>query len=158
MSSLMEGLFVAVNEGRTAKPLDVVGQTTLVKVGGAETGGAFAVFHLSAPPMSGPPLHRHSREDELFYVLGGELQFEVAGTMTKASAGTTVYLPRGTAHAFQNFTASVVNLLIMVAPAGLERLFEEMSATMEGGKPADLTLLAGLNAAHGVEFLGSPLS
>ncbi len=158
MSSLMEGLFVAVDEGRTAKPLDVVGETTLVKVGAAETGGAFAMFHLSAPPMSGPPLHRHSREDELFYVLDGELEFEVAGTRTKAPAGTTVYLPRGTTHAYQNFTPSVVNLLITVAPAGMERLFEEMSATMEGGKASDFALLAELNAAHGVESLGPPLS
>jgi len=28
--------------------------------------------------MSGPPLHVHTREDELFYVLEGEVVFQIA--------------------------------------------------------------------------------
>jgi hypothetical protein len=60
---------LAPHEGRTPAPLNVVGEETLVKVSPADSGGALAAFHLVAPPMSGPPRHVHSREDEWFYVL-----------------------------------------------------------------------------------------
>ena len=61
-------LTLGPQEGRTASPLNIVGEETLVKVSPEDSGGQLAFFHLTVPPMSGPPLHRHSREDELFYV------------------------------------------------------------------------------------------
>ena len=54
--------------------------------------------------MSGPPRHVHSREDELFYVLEGEIVFELDGTRHTVRPGGTVYLRRGVVHAYQNFT------------------------------------------------------
>src|SRR5260370_42407446 len=66
-------------EGRTPEPLDILGQMTLVKLASADTDGATAVFDLTAPPMSGPPMHRHSREDGWFYILVGDLTFGVGG-------------------------------------------------------------------------------
>ena len=68
---------VAAHEGRTPQPLNIVGEETLVKVSAQDSDGTLAFFHLVAPPMSGPPLHVHTREDELFYVLDGELVFEI---------------------------------------------------------------------------------
>jgi hypothetical protein len=68
------GSFVLrANEGRTPAPLNVVGETGRAKVRGADSGGQLCFFDFLAPPKSGPPLHRHSREDELFYMLEGEL-------------------------------------------------------------------------------------
>jgi inner membrane protein len=63
---------LAADEGRTETPLNVVGEPTLVKVSAADSNGALAMFHLTAPPLTGPPLHVHTREDETFYVLDGE--------------------------------------------------------------------------------------
>ena len=80
---------VAPTEGRTAEPLNLIGEPTLVKVSASDSGGQLALFHLTAPPMSGPPLHVHTREDEVFYVLEGELVFEVDGARHTVSAGGT---------------------------------------------------------------------
>jgi len=44
-----------------------------VKLANADTDGAAAIFRHAVAPMSGPPLHRHSREDEWFYVLRGAI-------------------------------------------------------------------------------------
>jgi hypothetical protein len=35
-----------------------------VKIAPEDSDGRYAVFHLEAPPMSGPPLHVHTREDK----------------------------------------------------------------------------------------------
>lgn len=83
-------LILGPEKGRTAAPLNIVGEETLVKVSPADSNGQMAFFHLVAPPMSGPPLHFHTREDELFYVLEGELVFELDGERFTAVAGSTV--------------------------------------------------------------------
>jgi uncharacterized cupin superfamily protein len=53
----------------------------------------FVIEHL-APRGAGSPLHVHTREDEWFYVLEGELTFWVAGRVVDAQAGSFVYGPR----------------------------------------------------------------
>jgi hypothetical protein len=51
------------------KALSVLGDVVTSLVAGADTGGAYAVQQQATPPGGGPPLHRHSREDEGFFVL-----------------------------------------------------------------------------------------
>jgi quercetin dioxygenase-like cupin family protein len=71
------------------------------------------------PAGAEPPLHRH-REDETFYVLDGEVTFTAAGDDHRASAGSIVYVPGGTAHTFQVHSGAA-RLLIFGTPAGHER-------------------------------------
>jgi quercetin dioxygenase-like cupin family protein len=149
---------LAAHEGRTAAPLNVVGEETLVKVSAADTDGALALFHLVAPPMSGPPLHVHSREDEAFYVLTGELVFEIDGVRETVGAGGTVFLKRGVMHRYQNFTDRDASLLIAVTPAGFQDFFVELAAATppEGGIPP-MDVLQAIDARYGITTLGSPM-
>lgn len=144
-------------EGRTPAPLNIVGEETLVKVGPADSGGALAAFHLVAPPMSGPPLHVHSREDEWFYVLDGELVFEMDDARTTVGAGGSVWLRRGVVHRYQNFTARDARLLIVTTPGRFHDLFVEMSAGTPRGKMPSPELIAALDAKYGITTLGPPL-
>jgi quercetin dioxygenase-like cupin family protein len=148
---------VAAREGRTPAPLNVVGEETLVKVSAEDSAGTLAFFHLLAPPMSGPPRHVHTREDELFYVLEGELVFELDEERHTVRAGDTVYLRRGVVHAYQNFTTSVARLLITTTPGGFSGFFEELSAaTPLGGLPAPDRLDA-IGTKYGITMLGPPM-
>jgi mannose-6-phosphate isomerase-like protein (cupin superfamily) len=145
------------HEGRTA-PLNVVGEPTLVKVSASDTDGAFALFHLVAPPLTGPPLHRHSREDETFYVLEGELVFEIDGVRSTVGAGGTVFLRRGVTHRYQNFTKADARLLIAVTPGGFHDFFVELSAaTPAGGGMPPMDVLQQIDARYGIETLGPPM-
>ena len=145
------------DEGRGV-PLNIVGEPTLVKVGSQDSGGAMALFHLTAPPMSGPPLHVHSREDEVFYVLEGELVFELDGVREIVGPGGTVYLKRGVPHRYQNFTDRDARLLIAVTPGGFQEFFVELSAaTPAGGGIPPLDVLRAIDARHGIRTLGPPL-
>jgi len=148
---------IEAHAGRTPAPLNIVGEETLVKVSGADSDGHLAFFHLFAPPMSGPPRHVHSREDELFYVLEGELVFELDGERRTARTGDTVYLRRGVVHAYQNFTQSNARLLIATTPGAFSGFFVELSAaTPLGGLPSP-EKLDSIAANYGITMLGPPM-
>ncbi len=150
-------LVLGPEEGRTNEPLDVLGQPVLVKLAGMDSAGAVAVVHVTAPKMTGPPLHRHSREDVWFYVLEGEIVTEVDGNRTIAGAGASAFAPRGTAHAFQNFKDEPAKLLVMVTPAGLDRFFEELTEMNKGLSQPDFARVGELMTSYGMEILGPPL-
>lgn len=145
-------------DGRTASPLNVVGEETLVKVGPDDSDGKLAAFHLVAPPMSGPPLHVHSREDEWFYVLEGELVFEISGTRSTVGPGGSVWLRRGVTHRYQNFTGSNARLLIVTTPGEFCGLFVDMSAGAPVGEMPSMELLSELDEKYGITTLGPPMT
>jgi quercetin dioxygenase-like cupin family protein len=148
---------VAAGDGRTPAPLNIVGEETLVKVSAEDSDGTLAFFHLVAPPMSGPPRHVHSREDELFYVLEGELVFELDGERHTVRAGDTVYLRRGVVHTYQNFTTSDARLLIATTPGMFCNLFIELSAATPRGTLPAFDLIDALATKYGITTLGPPM-
>ena len=148
---------LAADAGRTDAPLNIVGEETLVKVSAADSNGQLAFFHLIAPPMSGPPRHVHTREDELFYVLEGELVFELDGARSLVGPGGMVYLQRGVVHAYQNFTNANARLLIATTPGGFSEFFVELSAVTANGLPS-LDILVALDQKYGITTLGPPMA
>jgi quercetin dioxygenase-like cupin family protein len=151
---------LAAHEGRTREPLKIHGADVLVKLASADTNGAAVVFfHQGVPPLSGPPLHRHSREDEWFYVLDGEITFEIDGRRTVLHAGGSAFAPRGTAHTFKNFRDSSAKMLVMVTPGGFQQFFEELAELNRGLQaPHMAPTTEWLMQEYGMELLGPPLS
>src|SRR5436309_3054117 len=72
------------------------------------------------PPGEGPPLHRHTREEGWVYVLEGELRWKLGEELRVAPTGSSVFIPRGLTHCFQNVGDGPATMLIMFAPAGME--------------------------------------
>ncbi|MGQ0568189.1 MAG: cupin domain-containing protein, partial [Armatimonadota bacterium] len=70
--------------------------------------------------------HIHLDEDEAFYVLEGRLSYQLGSRHAEASAGSLVFIPRGTVHAFSNIGPQPARLLFILAPAGFEHFFEEV--------------------------------
>ena len=64
--------------------------------------------------------HVHADEDDAFYVLEGEMTFEVDGEAVPAPPGTFVLVPPGVPHAFTNHTDQPVRMLNLHAPAGFD--------------------------------------
>jgi hypothetical protein len=82
-----------------------------------------------------PPAHTHTREDEAFLVLDGEVTFRCGGEEFDALPGTFVYLPRGMAHEFIVKTETARFLTIDV-PGGGEEVFRRFSEpALELGLP-----------------------
>jgi mannose-6-phosphate isomerase-like protein (cupin superfamily) len=153
----LNSFMLGAQEGRTGEPLHVFGFEVLVKLANADTNGATAMLHMIVPPMSGPPLLRHSR-DEWFYVLSGEITAVIDGKQTVVREGGSVFAPRGTAHTFQNFGSESVQMLTMFTPGGFVGFFEEL-AWMNKVLPApDPVRAEQLRKKYGIEMLGPPLS
>ena len=119
-----------LGRGRTVA---VVGDVYRFLATGEDTGGQYALWEAVVPPGGGPPLHVHSREEEGFYVLEGEVTFTVNGERVVATAGTFANMPVGTPHCFKNESGRPARMLISVAPAGLERMFFEVGLPLAEG-------------------------
>jgi quercetin dioxygenase-like cupin family protein len=150
---------VVVKAGEThgAGALDIFGDRVLLKLTGKDTHGGFAVVVDQTQPKDGPPLHRHSREDEFFHVLEGEYLFEVDGRRITAGKGGSVCAPCGTTHTFHNLGAEPGELLIVVQPAGLEDFFIELSAATTKMTEPDMDVIVSIFEKHGMEVMGPPL-
>jgi len=101
----------------------VLGDRYTFKATGAQTQGRFMLLESDVFPGNGPPPHRHSREDETFFVLDGELEFMVSGEIHKLGKGGSVHLPEGVLHTFRNATESPAKVLVLSTPAGIEDFF-----------------------------------
>jgi mannose-6-phosphate isomerase-like protein (cupin superfamily) len=91
-----------VSERGEGRPVHVLGGDLTIKISSRDTNGAFTVLEGRTPPLEGPPLHRHRDQDEWWYIVEGDYRFEVDGKEIYASAGATVFAPRGSRHTFQN--------------------------------------------------------
>ena len=120
-------------EGRT---IGVVGDVYRFLATGEETGGKYAMWEAIVPPGGGPPPHIHSREEESFYILEGEISFLIGDQRIVATAGMFANMPVGCLHSFKNESGKPAKMLISVSPAGLEQMFFEVGLPVESGATA----------------------
>lgn len=94
-----------------------------IHLSGRQTGGKFCMFSIITSPGGGPPPHWHKSEDEWFHVLEGRASFFRDGTWTEVPAGTSVFMPRGTVHAYKNVGDTPLKQLVHTSPAGFETFY-----------------------------------
>ncbi|MGH2673757.1 MAG: cupin domain-containing protein [Actinomycetota bacterium] len=79
--------------------------------------------------------HYHANHTDSFYVLEGELEFEIDGRAVRATAGTLVVAPRGAVHAFPVAIGSRARFINLHTPGvgfdGYLRKLNEMRARGE---------------------------
>ena len=123
------------DEGRT---IAVVGDVYRFMATGEDTNGKYAMWEAIVPPGGGPPPHVHSREEESFYVLEGEITFQIGERRVVATAGMFANMPVGTPHSFRNESTQPAKMIISVAPAGLENMFFEIGVPLSEGSTSAL--------------------
>jgi quercetin dioxygenase-like cupin family protein len=144
-------------EGRT---IAAVGDVYRFLATGDNTHGTYAMWEAIVPPGGGPPPHVHSREEEGFYILEGEITLQAGDQQIVATAGMFLNMPIGTPHSFKNESDTSAKMLIMVAPAGLENMFFEFGVPLaEGSTTAlpptqeEITKLLQIAPKYGIEIL-----
>jgi uncharacterized cupin superfamily protein len=78
----------------------------------SETAGAYSLTEHLVTAASNPPMHVQTDEDEAFYILDGEVEFEVDGHVALATPGTFAFVARGAAHTFRVLTETARMLVI----------------------------------------------
>src|SRR5947209_14561529 len=96
-------------QGRT---IAVVGDVYRFLATGEETNGKYALLEALVGPGGGPPPHVHSREEEGFYVLEGDITFIMGDKRFVAGAGMFANMPVGTPHSFKNESSKPAKMLI----------------------------------------------
>src|SRR5436309_3948394 len=125
-------------EGRT---IAVVGDVYRFLATGEETQRRYAMWEALVLPGGGPHPHTHSREEEAFYVLEGDITLSVGDKLVgdkrlALSAGMFANMPVGVEHAFKNESSKPARMLISIAPAGLEKMFFEAGVPIPPGATA----------------------
>ncbi len=134
-----------------------------IKATAADTGGLMSIIEVTEPPGIEAPLHVHYRDDEGFWILEGDVTFEVGDMTIEASAGDYVFGPRDIPHRYTVGEQGCRMLFIMV-PGGLENVLRATSEPAasrtipppaeEEPSPEEMERLKAIIKEHGYEFLG----
>jgi mannose-6-phosphate isomerase-like protein (cupin superfamily) len=129
-----------------APPLD----RPFFRFASGQTGGLAALAEVQLPPLTaGPNLHVHTREDELFFVLGGVMTCRSASSCGRLRQAASPGAP-GTPHAFANRATDPLRIMIMWIPGGAEGLFLDMRKYLQtAGAAPDPQVVADLQARYG---------
>lgn len=71
-----------------------IGHLMSFLVTSSDTNGSFTLLHGIEIKGLEPPPHIHTREDEFFYLLNGEINYTVGGEVLRAGKGDWIFLPR----------------------------------------------------------------
>lgn len=122
------------------------------KISTRETGGNFFLFEHSNLRPGGPPLHFHYHQEEWFYVMEGDVLFQIGEKRFQLKAGDSMLAPRRIPHAFTAVGVMPAKMLVGYSPAGkMEQFFRDVA----NGKP--VTWDAALLRKYGCELVGPPL-
>src|SRR6266566_6158711 len=89
---------VAAGDDRFSEHIKLGGAPNDCKVSAQDTDGAMSVFEFATPRKGGPPRHIHHDQDEWFYVMEGEFDFQVGDDRFRLRVGESVFAPRKIAH------------------------------------------------------------
>ncbi len=144
----MDGVILRPGEGRA---LTYAGSAVRIML--EHAGLAFVETTIPAG-FAGPPPHRHHDFDEGFFVLDGELTFDVGdgGSVVGGGAGTFALAPRGVRHTFANPGSVPARVLGFWTPGwGLDFL-EDMGTVLPAAGPPDLAAIAEVYRRHNSEL------
>jgi quercetin dioxygenase-like cupin family protein len=95
-----------------------------VCLSGADTGGEYCLLEVSLASGMGVPRHTHTREDEAYYVLSGELEVTVGDEAFILRAGDTLIAPRDIPHQLRNSGKVENHYLLVFSPSGFEEFLK----------------------------------
>ena len=131
-----------------------------IKASAADTDGQLTIVEVTEPPGAQAPLHVHHREDEGFWILEGEVTFQVGDVTIAARAGDFAWGPRDVPHRY-TVGPDGCRMLFILTPAGFEDLVRDMSEPAaertlppaSDGAP-DMERVARVAQAYGCELIG----
>ncbi|MEX1038190.1 MAG: cupin domain-containing protein [Acidimicrobiia bacterium] len=141
----------------------LLGVLATIKVGGEATDGAMTIAEFEAPPGWGVPPHRHIDQDELFYVLDGEVTFRCDDTEATYTRGGLAWLPRGRIHTFEISRAGPARLFNIHTGSLFENLVQDVGEIAPEARipdspdeAPDPRAIVEAFARYNIEIVGAP--
>jgi quercetin dioxygenase-like cupin family protein len=133
------------------------GRDLIFKVTGEDTGGAFDYFIVEVAPRGGPPLHVHHKQEETIHALKGRYKIRIGDEIFVCEEGGFAYLPSRIPHAFLNLTDEPGEIVVVYAPGGGHKFYEELGPISRSTHP-DRATIAAVFEKYDMSLLGPPLS
>ena len=154
-SAAIKGFIVRKGESRfgSSTPFQGINPNDL-KISATDTAGMISMFEYTGNAKTGPPLHIHKDQDEIFYIAEGEYLFQLGDEKFKAIAGDTIFGVRNVPHTWIQLSPKG-KIVYLVQPAGkMEEFFSKINE-LKG--PLSDELAKKIHHDHGMEVLGPPL-
>ena len=110
-------------------------------------------FTMSAGFSTG--LHVHRFQEETFYVLEGECEWQVGDQLVRATPGTFLFIPPGVPHNIANASDEPARMFLTVSPPGHEHYFEALAHLVGRGTPPDAKVIEALRGRYDTEQLSA---
>ncbi|WP_047246135.1 cupin domain-containing protein [Maribacter thermophilus] len=130
---------------------NVIGDIQTHKLVGSDTGNQIMEWVSNVDPGIGIPPHIHTKEDEIFRVIEGQVEIMVDGETTVLNKGDIAFAPKGKPHSWKVVGTEKAKMITSAFPAGIESMFEELAALPEG--PPDFEKVTGICAKYGISFV-----
>jgi len=135
-----------------------IGHLMSLLISSKQTGGKYALLRATERRGLEPPPHTHTKEDETFLILEGEVIYTVGNETFNAKVGDVMFLPKNIQHSFKIQTETLETLMLLT-PAGFENYFIEMSEPAKEVQlppmpqgPPDIAKLITTASRYGVKF------
>ena len=113
-------------------------------------GSAAIVEHTLEAKSIGAPMHRHTYEDEISYVLEGNLSVVQNGEEQTAGVGEYIVKPRGIFHTFWNAGSERIRFIEVISPGNFENYFFEIAPFLQVDQPLQLDKISAIIAKYGL--------
>lgn len=133
-----------------AETLTVMGAAVRFLCNAEKTDHAWSLMEVELPERAGPPPHNHPW-DEAYYIVEGEVRFQLDGRDQLFKAGDFIYAPGGTVHGFQGASSRPARVIIFDAPAHAESFFREVDREVKE-MPRDLSKVPAIGERHQINF------
>lgn len=131
--------------------LRIFGNPQRHKVVGGDTGDQIFEWVDDVVPGSGIPPHLHTKEDEIFRVLEGEVEIMIDGKAAVLKAGDMAFAPKNIVHAWKVVGDQKAKMWVSAFPSGMEHMFHELHALPAG--PPDFEQVAAICETYGIRFV-----
>jgi len=146
-----EGIEPKIIRDADGKVLNVIGDIQTHKLIGKNTGNQIVEWVDNVEPGVGIPPHIHTKEDEIFRVVKGQIEIMVDGKTTVLNEGDIVFAPKNIPHSWKVVGTEKAKMITSAFPAGIEFMFKELSELPEG--PPDFPKVAEICGRHGIRFV-----
>jgi quercetin dioxygenase-like cupin family protein len=114
-----------------------------------------SMFDWTIPAGFATGLHVHRVQEETFYVLEGECEWQAGDRRIRATPGTFLFLPPGVPHNITNVSDRPARVLMTVSPPGHEHYFEELARLTAPGTTPDPKVIGELRARYDTDQLSA---
>jgi quercetin dioxygenase-like cupin family protein len=107
-----------------------------------------SIFELSIVPGFDTGAHYHTKMEEFFYVLEGELNLVSGDRAVRGGPGTFAFVPRGAVHSYGNPGKVAARMLLVCSPPGFEKYFDDLAQLAAKGEQPDTETISRLRAKY----------